>query len=365
MKKKKLLICINIIAAFLIAVCLIAATRPRAVLFEQNAAARWAEEFVQLTAIYNADTGISQTEFLTSDRSVSNKLIEASLNEGINSAYSSLQMSVTIKTADGKSSDTTAVLAGGDYFGFHPYTLLSGSYFDGETIAPNVVVLDKTAAWQLFGSYNISGQIVTIGSSVFEVYGVIELPSNRYAGKALAYGESGANPHSYISYASAEKIIPGYADSTKAINVVEYLLPNPVKSTATGIFKEAFSITDESIDVTVFENTNRFSPLRIIPKIPKFNTLGVRDKPLVLPFYENAAVIAETELTALWAGILFIALVPFGTLVILLIFAYKRRKQIGKQILAGIKKLFINIKKTIKKLIEKIKNRKKKTEAQN
>jgi hypothetical protein len=356
MKKIKLLICINITAAIFIAAGLILSLRPGALLYEQNSAERFAKDYVQLSLFYDADTGISKAGYLSSNRSLEKKLVEGSHPETYAAAYSSLQTKALIKTTDGKSADATAILAGGDYFSFHPYELLSGNYFDSETVSPNVIIIDKTTAWQLFGAYDIAGKLVMINDSPFEIYGVIEPSHDRFSEKT--YGDK---PRVYISFEAADKIIKGFDDSAQAINVVEYILPNPVKSTAVNIVKDTFSVSDDTINITVKENSGRFSPSKIIPKIPKLGTLGVRDKPLVYPFYENAAVIAETELTFIWTGILLFALIPFVTIIILIHAAVKRRKIIAKKCFAGLKKAAKFTVSGTKKLLGKIKKPKNKT----
>jgi hypothetical protein len=339
MKNYKLLICINSIAAVLIVIGLILCAHLTGILFEQKSAERYGEGYVQLSLFYNADTGISLDTFRSNERTLVKKMAEKSLSETYKYAVSSLQTAVTITADDGKTSNVSAILTDGDYFTFHPYEILSGSYYGRETITPNVVILDEKAAWELFGAVNVAGKIVTIKGNVFEIYAVIKSPSDDFTKKT--YGEK---PRAYISMAAAEKVIPDYTTGTESINIIEYILPNTVKSEAMGILKETYAIDENTIDITAIENTNRFSPLRIIPKIPKITDLGVRDKPLVYPFYENAAVKIETTMAIYWFYILLFAVIPFASAIILVRRIIKMRKKIFEKAISGTKKLIRNIK---------------------
>ena len=63
---------------------------------------------------------------------------------------------------------------GGDFFTFHPLKLLSGSYFDGEDLNRDGVVIDENVAWQLFGSNNVAGMYVEINGVQYPVRGVVK-----------------------------------------------------------------------------------------------------------------------------------------------------------------------------------------------
>jgi hypothetical protein len=349
MKNKKLLICINSIAAVFIAAGLIFCASLGDVLFEQKSAERYAKDYAQLSLFYDADSGISLETFRTNERNLIKKLAEKSLPESYIYAVSSLQTAATITADDGKTSNVSAILTGGDYFYIHPYEILSGSYYGRETITPNALVLDEKAAWELFGATDVAGKLVTIKGNIFEIYAVIKPPTDSFTKKT--YGEK---PRAFISIAAAEKVISDYDSNTKIINIIEYILPNTVKSEAMGILKETYAIDENTIDITAFENTNRFGAARIIPKIPKITDLGVRDKPLVYPFYENAAIKIETQMTVIWFFILLIAVIPFVSIIILIRRVIKMRKKIFEKTVSGIKILAKNIN-------TKIKNRRKKS----
>jgi hypothetical protein len=298
MKKIKLLICIISAAVVLFFVGGILLSVIANTLFEQKSAPRWGDKFAQISVFYNADTGIDLSQFQGYDRAIKKKLTENSLSENFVFAYSSLPTSVTLKTADSKSAEVSAAFVGGDYFAFHPYKLLSGNYFDNDTIEPNIIVIDETTAWQLFGSADVSGKMVFINNNPFTVYAVVMPPDDAFTKKTY-----GTKPRVIISYEAADKALPGFESSSKAINYLEYIIENPVKSTALGVVKDGIGYTDENINIEIVENSSRFNIEKIVPKIPKLPLLEVRDKPIVYPFYENAARIAEIYSEFVWIGI--------------------------------------------------------------
>ena len=51
---------------------------------------------------------------------------------------------------------------------------MSGSYFDGEDLYKDGVVIDENVAWQLFGSNNVAGMYVEINGVQYPVRGVVK-----------------------------------------------------------------------------------------------------------------------------------------------------------------------------------------------
>ena len=72
------------------------------------------------------------------------------------------------------SENTTAIGVGGDFFLFHPMTFVTGSYFSGDDLMKDKIVIDEEMAWQLVGSTDIIGQSVTIGGIPHYVSGVVK-----------------------------------------------------------------------------------------------------------------------------------------------------------------------------------------------
>jgi hypothetical protein len=335
MKKIKLLICIISAATVLLLIGGIVLGVISSRLFEQRSAARWGEDFSQVSVFYNADTGISFSEFQGFDRAIKKKLTENALSENFVFAYSSLPTAVRLTSSDGKSADTSAYLVGGDFFEFHPYKILSGNYFDRETVEPNIIVLDETAAWQLFGSPDVTGKMVFINNNPFTIYAVVAPPGDSFTKKT--YGDK---PRVFISFAAADMALPGYDSASKSINYLEYIIENPVKATALGVVKSGIGYTDNTVNTEIVENTVRFDIDKIVPKIPKIALLSVRDKPIVYPFYENAARLAETNSAFVWIFIFTVAAVWLVCAFIGGRYGFKKLKETAKR---EIPRLLLNI----------------------
>lgn len=107
-------------------------------------------------------------------------------------AWSGTATSVAVSGPAGKSNVKTYGV-GGDFFLFHPYTLLSGSYIAESDFAQDRVVLDENLAWQLFGSSDVAGMEVTIGERNYPVAGVVRLEDDKATKKALT--DPGADVH--------------------------------------------------------------------------------------------------------------------------------------------------------------------------
>ena len=83
------------------------------------------------------------------------------------------------------STELEAIGVGGEFFLFHPLELKSGSYFSEDDFMQDGVVLDETAAWKLFGGYDLTGLPVTIGSQSYVVLGVVSREDDRFTEKSM------------------------------------------------------------------------------------------------------------------------------------------------------------------------------------
>ena len=98
------------------------------------------------------------------------------------SLYTDAYSGRTSLSVSGKSPGSvtvTAVGAGGNYFLFHPLTLLSGGYISDEDYMADRVVLDAQTAFNLFGSSDVAGMEVTINGRTFPIAGVVQSDERR------------------------------------------------------------------------------------------------------------------------------------------------------------------------------------------
>ena len=154
---------------------------------DQNAAARWSKnhDVAQISIFFTEDQKITED----SVKELAWKLTQALTEQAIGKdekkssgrelvmAYSA-EGQITLNR-EGKTLTVNAVGVGGDFFLFHPLTLLSGQYLNTSLDMKDGIVLDEDTAWQLFGSSNIVGQTVEIGGLPFYIRGVVKKPIGR------------------------------------------------------------------------------------------------------------------------------------------------------------------------------------------
>lgn len=248
-------------------------------------AARWSDQkdVAQVSCFFSANVTISPDTIEEMEHSLDTKLQEASIvSESTNpgarlwaDAYSAYGR-ITINSDRGNMT-ADAIGIGGDFFLFHPLKLLKGSYFSGNDLMQDYCILDEDAAWKLFGSNDIAGQIVYIRGVPHMVAGVIE----REAGR-LQEAAGLDNSVIYVSYDTLNRY-----GTHSGINHFEIVMPNPVKGFAVGYVKELFNVDDQ--DREVVENSSRFSLWNRIKLIGSFGTRSMNGKAIIYPYWENLA----------------------------------------------------------------------------
>lgn len=233
-------------------------------------------------------------------------------------AYSS-QGRITVVSEKG-TLEAAAVGVGGDFFLFHPLTLVSGGYFSGDNLMQDYIILDEDAAWQLFGSSDIAGQSVMIGGVPHFVSGVVKRQTGRFAEKAGL-----DKTIVYLSYES----LTAYGEGG-AINTYEVLAPNPVKNFVYTAVKEKLGI-DES-DMIVVENSSRYSIESLIPVILDFGTRSMQDSGVRLPYWENIGRGAEDVKALALLGQGIFLLIPTVIVAVFLIIKWKNRNFTWKDV---------------------------------
>ena len=234
------------------------------------------------------------------------------------SCYSA-QGIVSLTFEDRTAENVNAIGVGGDFFIIHPLTLVNGTYFSDDNLMRDGIVIDEDMAWQLFGSSNIVGEMVTIGGVPHYITGVIHKDRGRIR-KAAGLNDS----YVYLSYDSLARygdILSGKTSTqevseegdtmlTGGINCYEAIMPNPVDGIAAKIVKESAGVDDRYI--SVIDNTDRFSFFSIIRVIRDFGTRSMWGKPIFYPYWENTARGWEDVL----ALIMFFRLICIGIIVI-------------------------------------------------
>lgn len=308
----------------------------------QTAAQRWGkdEEYAHISLFFSELEGVEEDTINQLNFSIDSKLDEDSImTKSLAarrrvSAYSNVGK-VNVASAQA-SKEYKAVGCGGDFFIFHPLKLLYGSYFDGDDLMQDHVILDENAAWDLFGSSDIVGQVVEVNGKRHIVSGVIKRDTGRL-NKLAGNNESTI----YLTYESMSSIA-----GNSTINCYEVLMPNPVTRYAAKLVKEAVSIEENRYEL--IENSSRFHWTRLIQFAAAPGARSMNEKTILYPYWENMARGLEDMITPLSViGVLFASFVIINVCVLLIRMWINRNihiKDVKNLIERGIEKHRENVK---------------------
>lgn len=251
----------------------------------QQMARRWSKEnnAAQVSCFFAADSKTTEDTILMFEHGIDSALTEASVVQ--ESENPGARLWADAYSADGKitlSNNKTSVTAdaigiGGDFFLFHPLTLINGAYFSGNDLMQDYCVIDKDAAWQLFGSYDVAGMTVYISGIPHIVTGVVERPEGRLAEAAGLEGTL-----VYVSLETLETLGTSYG-----INHYEIVMPDPVTGFAYNHVKENLGKEENATEVV--ENSARYSLLSRLKLIGQFGVRSMNGKGIIYPYWENIA----------------------------------------------------------------------------
>ncbi len=251
----------------------------------QQMARRWSKEndAAQVSCFFAADSETTEDTILMFEHGIDSALTEASVVQ--ESENPGARLWADAYSADGKitlSNNKTSVTAdaigiGGGFFLFYPLTLINGAYFSGNDLMQDYCVIDKDAAWQLFGSYDVAGMTVYISGIPHIVTGVVERPEGRLAEAAGLEGTL-----VYVSLETLETLGTSYG-----INHYEIVMPDPVTGFAYNHVKENLGKEENATEVV--ENSARYSLLSRLKLIGQFGVRSMNGKGIIYPYWENMA----------------------------------------------------------------------------
>ena len=255
---------------------------------EQNMSARWAADggYAQISCFFSSNAEISAEKIEELEHTLDSALLEASIeNEDDNGNDAGRRLFVYAYSADGVVEiesehgklKAKALGVGGDFFLFHRLKLKNGSFFSGNDVMQDFCIIDEDAAWQLFGSSDVVGQMVTVGGTPHIISGVIDRAEDKLS-KAAGLSET-------LVYVSCESL-SNYG-TNNGINHYEICMPNPVSNYAYNLVKDKLKIDDKYIEI--IENSGRFSLIKRIEIIKSFFVRSMNGKGIIYPYWENVA----------------------------------------------------------------------------
>ncbi len=299
---------------------------------EQRVARRWSSEkdVAQVSCFFSPNAEITPDSIESFEHSLDNALKEASIeqespNPGARlwaDAYSA-DGTITLSTDKG-SVQADALGIGGDFFLFHQLQLLSGSYFSGNDLMQDYVILDRDTAWQLFGSVDVAGMLVNIAGSPHMVIGVVERPDGRLHEAAGLDG-----PRVFVSYGTLE----AYGKSG-GINHFEIVMPNPVKQYALNYVRE--QLGSQEREVEVLENSTRYGIGKRLRMLMDFGTRSMNGKAITYPYWENVARGYEDILALLTLIQMLFLIYPSGVLLVWIVILWKNKTWTAKTVFVAL-----------------------------
>ena len=302
------------ICLLLVCVCLVlgAVRRDLTDRADQQAAQRWSGDgtpFAQLSLYLSEADALSSRQLQSARSALAAVLSEASLEPVSEDARlwldaASLQTEGTASTDRG-SATVSITAAAGDYFYFHPLQLKSGSTFSDADVQHDTIVLDELAAWQLFGSSDVTGRPVRLNGKHYYVCGVAAVPED--AASTLTYGEHARVWIFYDSLPDAENA---------ALTCYEAILPEPYTGFAQQLMEDAFGT--ENTDCTLLVNSTRYSFSGLWKTLTGLTRAAMRPVGVAYPWWENAAVYVQNQAALLLLAQLVLGIGPaFLTLLLL------------------------------------------------
>ena len=252
---------------------------------DQQMAKRWSDgkDFSQISCFFSVNSGITQDRIQELEHSIDSALSDAAVVQESENPSARLWADAycangTIALSSDKGSlQADAIGIGGDFFLFHPLKLVSGSYFSGNDLMQDYCVIDREAAWQLFGASDVAGMYVYISGIPHIVTGVVERPAGRL--------EKGAGLDStlvYVSYQTLEEL-----GRSNGINYYEIIMPNPVTDFAENYIRQNLGSNERETEVV--ENSDRYSFLARIKMIGQLGIRSMNGKAIIYPYWENIA----------------------------------------------------------------------------
>jgi len=313
----------------------------------QQMASRWSKEndTAQVSVFFSEKANVNENSLLEFGYQLDGKLAKEAItledkNPGARLWAHTYSAPGSITVTSSKTTlSLDAIGVAGDFFLFHPLKLLRGNYFSGEDINQDYCVIDQDAAWQLFGSNNVAGQMLTVQGRTLVIAGVVERPTGKLENAAGL-----SKSIIYVSYSFLQEY-----GSAGSINHYEVLMPDPVAGFALKMVKENLSFDETMVDYV--ENSSRYTLWNRLKLISNMATRSMNGKAIIYPYWENLARGYEDIIARLTICMLLLFGFPAIMVIGYVIYRYRHRS-------FTLKKLFLYVENQYYKLRVRWKHRK-------
>ncbi len=293
----------------------------------QRAAERWKGEsdgrFAQVSVFTPEDAALSESGIAAFRKTIDGKLAEAGLQEPEEgSLWQDAFCAVGTARALTSYGSCTAQAygVGGDFFLFHPMLLLSGQYLKPDDLMTDRVVLSEYLAWKLYGGTELAGMTVTVNGAEYIIAGVVRLEDDFAAKHAIG-------DETMMLFLPYSRFSP--AGETAAADVTNYeiVMPEPLTGYAEQFVRSGLG---GGSGVLTVDNSTRFTRAAVWSSLKSFGERVMRKTPVVLPYWENAALYVETALSGILLLTALLCILPAVTCVWLLVKGWRLLKAAAK-----------------------------------
>lgn len=314
MKKrtKLILVVLNILLLAAVAVCLWKCEEYSHVLQSQQAAEVWAgnsgERFAQVSVFMPRGQEAGFDEIMSFRMDIDAELIGAGKTpEEGQTLWRDAWCSFGEARVTGEKETAQAEVLGvdGDFFLFHPYKLMSGSYIYSDDLMEDRVLLDRDLAWTLFGGFDLEGMSVTIDDRRFYIAGVVEREDDVFSKKT-----AGGQPVLFMPLKALEQL-----RGEARISCYELVAADPISGFVSRMAEEGFA----SRTPMVVENSARYDAESIWSLLKDFGERSIIQGGYSLPYWENAARVSQDYIAGLWAIMMILSILPLACFVLLFV----------------------------------------------
>ena len=329
---------------------------------DQNEASRWSEdgEAAQVTVFFTQEESVTPETVRQVRYHVENALRDAGVTRDLSKPSSRLfadcysALGTVTATTETKSVTTATIGVGGDFFLFHPLTLVSGSYFSSADLMQDRVIVDEELAWQLFGGNDIIGKTIMLEEVPHTIVGVARQEKGklleasggtgsilytsydslvRYGtvtGAGVFGGTSSVGKYSSAGEGGGSFADVGWASGVSGespmsgINCYEIVMPNVVRHFAVNLLKEKAGFSEERSEF--IENSERFSWEALLKVLRGSYKRSMRLQAVHYPYWENEARGWEDILARVFLGKALCVLALSLMLIVFIVQAYRHKK---------------------------------------
>jgi len=303
---------LNLCLCFLFIVSLILETSVCDAIYGVNYYKQWTGDselrFTHM-AVYLSDSDYVYKDSIQSFRySLDQSLKDASLEASENgSLVNDTFISYSNQYLEGDKSSCNALTygIGGDFFGFHSFELVSGSYISDKDLMRDRVVLTEDLAWRLYGATDLAGMTLIMNEKEYYIAGVVKLPNDFFTKKTLNNTEI-----VFMSYDALNSL-----NSDAKISVYEIVLPDAVDDWGKAIIDQNFPCGNGE----VVQYRGRYSLKNLFAVLGDFGLRSTSTNTVSYPFWENAVRVSEDYAALFLVLCILFAICPFITLIVLAI----------------------------------------------